>query len=237
MGRKTEKWNKVRAKLKKEFEAQGIVRCELCGGTFALGFAHSKKRRFIYTDDDWEEVALLCQPCHEKVEHSGHDNMYVSIRGIIENRMDRVWDRGQVRELTLEQEREVGDILTKLGTTLHLNPDEYDRIDGYTKRGDEVTALVEIKSRSDAWSRYVNYGSFLVDASKILHLQRQAKEAELKAILIVYTSDKVLAWVELKGEYDIHERYCRKNHHSREMVKKEVILIPIEDFNPVFPEI
>lgn len=86
MGKKTDKWNRTRAKLKRIFEAAGITRCEMCFGTFALGFAHSKKRRFIQTDEDWEEVALLCQPCHEKIEHSGHDNMLAAVREIIRRR-------------------------------------------------------------------------------------------------------------------------------------------------------
>lgn len=64
----------------------GITRCELCGGTFGLSFAHSKKRRFIQTDEDWYEVALLCQKCHETVEFAGHEEMYRAIREIIERR-------------------------------------------------------------------------------------------------------------------------------------------------------
>lgn len=79
----------MRAKLKKRFEAAGITRCEMCNGSFALSFAHSKKRRFIYTDDDWEEVALLCQTCHDRIEHSGHDNMYNSVMEVIRNRTDK----------------------------------------------------------------------------------------------------------------------------------------------------
>jgi hypothetical protein len=75
--------------LKQRFESAGIVRCELCFSTFGIAFAHSKKRRFIQTDEDWEEVALLCQPCHEKIEFSGHDLMYEAIRRIIANRTER----------------------------------------------------------------------------------------------------------------------------------------------------
>lgn len=86
MARKTDKWNRVRVKLKQKFERLGITRCELCFGTFGLSFAHSRKRRFIQTDEDWEEVALLCQPCHEKIEFSGHEAMYDEIRRIIGER-------------------------------------------------------------------------------------------------------------------------------------------------------
>lgn len=88
MGKRTDKWNRVRAKLKQRFESAGITRCEVCFGTFGLAFAHSKKRRFILTDEDWEQVALLCQPCHEKIEFSGHDSMYEAILDIISKRTE-----------------------------------------------------------------------------------------------------------------------------------------------------
>jgi len=86
MGKKTNKWNAVRAELKKKFESMGVTRCEVCYGTFALSFAHSKKRRFLQTEEDWREVALLCQPCHEKIEFSGHEEMYNAIIKIIGDR-------------------------------------------------------------------------------------------------------------------------------------------------------
>ena len=86
MGKRTNKWNSVRAELKGKFESMGVTRCELCYGTFGLSFAHSKKRRFIQTEEDWREVALLCQPCHEKIEFSGHEEMYNAITKIIGGR-------------------------------------------------------------------------------------------------------------------------------------------------------
>jgi hypothetical protein len=83
---KVNKWDKVRAELKKEFERLGVTCCEMCGGNFALSFAHSLKRRFITTDEQLREVALLCQACHTRVEHSGHENMYDAITRVILNR-------------------------------------------------------------------------------------------------------------------------------------------------------
>ena len=79
-------WNKVRAKLKLEFEAAGRTRCEQCGSGMFLGFAHRYKRRFITTEDELRICALLCQPCHEAIEFSGHDNMKNAIDAIIANR-------------------------------------------------------------------------------------------------------------------------------------------------------
>lgn len=70
-------WNKIRAKLKREFQEKGITRCELCGADNFLSFAHRKKRRYYYNQDrkeeerqlgDYKEVLLLCVPCHERLE-------------------------------------------------------------------------------------------------------------------------------------------------------------------------
>ena len=83
------KWPTYRAKLKKQFESMGITRCEQCSGTFALSFAHSRKRRFITTEADLMEVALLCQKCHETAEHSGHEEMFETINTIISSRAVR----------------------------------------------------------------------------------------------------------------------------------------------------
>jgi len=70
-------WNKIRAKLKKEFQEKGITRCEMCGSDNFLSFAHRKKRGGYYNRDrkeeekqlgDFNEVLLLCIQCHEKIE-------------------------------------------------------------------------------------------------------------------------------------------------------------------------
>lgn len=83
---KVAEWSRIRAKLKLEFERKGVTRCEQCNGTFALGFAHRLKRRFIVTDEEKRAVALLCQPCHERIEHSGHAEMFAAITELIERR-------------------------------------------------------------------------------------------------------------------------------------------------------
>ena len=60
--------------------------CELCGGTFGIAFAHSKKRRFILDRETYWTVALLCQSCHHDAEYGGHDRMERIILDIIANR-------------------------------------------------------------------------------------------------------------------------------------------------------
>lgn len=79
-------WPKLRRKLKVVFEEAGIVRCEACGSNFALSFAHAEKRRFIVTPQQQQEVALLCQEDHDKVETMHHALMAASVRRIISNR-------------------------------------------------------------------------------------------------------------------------------------------------------
>lgn len=62
--------NKV---LKGLFESKGITRCEDCGSATWLTFAHKRKRRHYRTItelSDFQEVLLLCQPCHEQIEKS-----------------------------------------------------------------------------------------------------------------------------------------------------------------------
>lgn len=85
-GKKSAKWDAVRASLKIEFERMGVTRCELCFGTFGLGFAHRMKRRFITDDDELRMVCLLCTSCHEKIEFSGHEAMFEAITAIITSR-------------------------------------------------------------------------------------------------------------------------------------------------------
>lgn len=82
-GPKVKQWDADRAKLKVAFFRAGITRCELgytgCMGNAFLTFAHSKKRRFVITKDDREEVALACQNCHNVIEHKSH----VVMQGIV----------------------------------------------------------------------------------------------------------------------------------------------------------
>lgn len=58
VGKKTAEWDRVRAKLKPRFARAGIVRCEVmlpgCWRDNGLGFAHSKKRRNVVTQDDMD---------------------------------------------------------------------------------------------------------------------------------------------------------------------------------------
>lgn len=85
-------WHNARRKLKIQFERMGVTRCEMCQGTFALSFAHRLKRRFITTEEELMTVALLCQKDHERIEHSGHDEMFRRITEIISNRHTNLYE-------------------------------------------------------------------------------------------------------------------------------------------------
>jgi 4-hydroxy-3-methylbut-2-en-1-yl diphosphate synthase IspG/GcpE len=91
-GRKTAKWDRIRAELKKQFAAMNLIVCEMCGRTNFLSFAHRLKRRYITTDEELKTVALLCmsnpdgEGCHTKLEHGDKQVMYDTITEIIERR-------------------------------------------------------------------------------------------------------------------------------------------------------
>lgn len=84
---KVAEWSNIRRQLKRDFERQGITRCEMCGSDWALGFAHRVKRRFLVTDAEKRTVALLCQPCHARCdEQMSHAEMFQTISRVIEKR-------------------------------------------------------------------------------------------------------------------------------------------------------
>ena len=86
-GKKTKAWYACRAKLKTRFMRAGITTCELqyegCWHDDGLGFAHSKKRRNITTEEQLEEVILSCSSCHDRVEAKPESEMAAIIRAVI----------------------------------------------------------------------------------------------------------------------------------------------------------
>jgi hypothetical protein len=85
-GKKSQAWDRARAKLKVLFERADVTTCEICGGTFGLSFAHRLKRRFITTPEELLTVALLCQTHHNELEVLPHSEMYERITAIINSR-------------------------------------------------------------------------------------------------------------------------------------------------------
>lgn len=54
------------------FAEMGITSCELCGGTFGLAAAHKNPREWYRSCPellyDMEQVLLLCQECHNRID-------------------------------------------------------------------------------------------------------------------------------------------------------------------------
>lgn len=57
--------------------------------TFGGALAHSKKRRDIYTREDYFEVVYACQRCHFIADNMTHEEMHELITGIIAKRENR----------------------------------------------------------------------------------------------------------------------------------------------------
>lgn len=59
--------------LKETFIEKGITRCEKCGSTFVLTFAHRHKRIWYRSKpellSDFNQVLLLCIHCHTSIEY------------------------------------------------------------------------------------------------------------------------------------------------------------------------
>lgn len=94
-GKKTRAWDKTRATLKKEFMRLGVTACELryegCKINSFLGFAHSKRRRFINDEETLREVCLACQNCHQILDRMSHADTEAKVKEIIESRATRVY--------------------------------------------------------------------------------------------------------------------------------------------------
>lgn len=86
LGRKGREWENARRQLKVEFENKGVTRCEMCSSDFGLSFAHRLKRRHIQNAEELKTVALLCIRCHELVENTNPETMYLTVTAIIEKR-------------------------------------------------------------------------------------------------------------------------------------------------------
>lgn len=90
LGRKGKSWLKVRRELSADFAARGIVSCELrldgCWGSNATGFAHGRKRRHLKGDELKTLTALLCNPCHARIEYLPPEEMLAIVRRVIANR-------------------------------------------------------------------------------------------------------------------------------------------------------
>ncbi len=94
VGKKTKEWIAVRRELKATFKRAGITTCELrlpgCWTDNALGFAHTLKRRNIRTPEEFREVALACNVCHDVIESGSPEEMAATVRLVIASRLSPI---------------------------------------------------------------------------------------------------------------------------------------------------
>lgn len=80
-------WSKLRKKIIEELEELGIQSCEMCGSSWLLDLAHSRKRRKIENEEQLGEVALLCRKCHDFIEYKlSQPEMEKVVKEIIDRR-------------------------------------------------------------------------------------------------------------------------------------------------------
>ena len=95
IGKRTLKRRAMNARLKKRHIENGYpqeceVRLPKCQRTWALSWAHSKKSRFLITDEDWMTAVLSCQQCHNTIEAYSHEAMAKIVLDIIARRSNPV---------------------------------------------------------------------------------------------------------------------------------------------------
>jgi hypothetical protein len=90
-GKKTAANKRANAKLKREFERQGITSCELgyigCTRDEFLSWAHGKKRRKLQGDELETLVVLACLNCHLVIERMNHEGMLAIVESVIAQRL------------------------------------------------------------------------------------------------------------------------------------------------------
>jgi hypothetical protein len=84
-GQQHRDWSK---ELHADFSKLNIHSCEVrhekCMPTFGLGLAHSRKRRYISSKEQFWEVVLACVKCHEWLDNVlSHKEMEQTVKTII----------------------------------------------------------------------------------------------------------------------------------------------------------
>jgi hypothetical protein len=81
----------MNAKLKRLFIEQGWPQeCELklpgCLKNWALTWAHSRRSRYLKTEEEWMHAALTCVNCHQAVDSKPHKETFKIISDAINRR-------------------------------------------------------------------------------------------------------------------------------------------------------
>jgi hypothetical protein len=90
VGKVFSKWSEVRISVLQSLLDEGIQTCELeledCTHGMFLTLAHSKKRRFIKSEEELAEVIVACSGCHDKIEAFSKEKMYATVLKTIASR-------------------------------------------------------------------------------------------------------------------------------------------------------
>jgi len=113
----------------------------------------------------------------------------------------------------------------------------YALIDGVAVMGNEITHIIEFKSRNESLNSLNQFGTYLISYEKIRRGIDMAKMMRVPFILIVYLiKDQKIIGVEIGDDYgisipmEIRETRTQKNSHSPESVIRRNAFIDLENF-------
>ena len=94
-------------------------------------------------------------------------------------------------------------LLKQYGWKIHTTP-KYALIDGVATKNNEVTHIVEFKSRNESLESMERFGTYLISYDKILNGIEMSRMMCVPFILIVYLiKDGVVIGLELGDEYGV----------------------------------
>lgn len=127
-------------------------------------------------------------------------------------------------------------LLKRYGWKIHTTP-RYALIDGIATKADEVTHIVEFKSRNESLESMERFGTYLISYDKIVNGISMSRMMRVPFILIVYLiKDGVVMGIELSDEdgvavpMKIQETRTQKSIEGGEAIRRNAF-IDIEKFH------
>jgi len=127
-------------------------------------------------------------------------------------------------------------LLKRYGWKVHTTP-HYALIDGIATKNNEVTHIVEFKSRNESLASMERFGTYLISYDKIMNGIDMSRMMCVPFILIVYLiKDGVVMGVELGDEYgvavpmEIKETRTQKSIEGGQAIRRNAY-IDIEKFH------
>jgi len=139
-------------------------------------------------------------------------------------------DYARFEEITFDH------LLKRYGWKVHTTP-HYALIDGIATKNNEVTHIVEFKSRNESLASMERFGTYLISYDKIMNGIDMSRMMCVPFILIVYLiKDGVVMGVELGDEYgvavpmEIKETRTQKSIEGGQAIRRNAY-IDIEKFH------